>query len=146
MNTPSKRIIICADDFGLNDAVCDGITALLSAGRISATSVMVNQPLFKKRASDLKPFMETADVGLHFDLTEGASLTKGLNTYPLAKLLALAHMRMLPKALLKSEWHAQLDQFEATMKAMPDHIDGHQHVHQFPVIQEVLMEVLNTLV
>ena len=31
---------------------------------------------------------------------------------------------------------------EATGKT-PDFVDGHQHVHQFPVIRDVLVEFLN---
>jgi chitin disaccharide deacetylase len=33
----------------------------------------------------------------------------------------------------------QLDAFEQHWGHAPDHIDGHQHVHQFPVIRDVLL-------
>jgi predicted glycoside hydrolase/deacetylase ChbG (UPF0249 family) len=36
----------------------------------------------------------------------------------------------------------QLDLFEAHWGAPPDHVDGHQHVHQFAGIREPLLDVL----
>lgn len=39
---------------------------------------------------------------------------------------------------------AQLDRFEAAMGMPPDFIDGHQHVHQLPVVRDVLLELFET--
>jgi predicted glycoside hydrolase/deacetylase ChbG (UPF0249 family) len=49
----------------------------------------------------------------------------------------------LQSAPLETEIHQQLDLFERHLGATPDHVDGHQHVHQFPVIRDALMRVLS---
>ena len=38
--------------------------------------------------------------------------------------------------------HTQLDAFEQGLGRTPDFIDGHQHVHQLPVVRQVLLQVL----
>jgi predicted glycoside hydrolase/deacetylase ChbG (UPF0249 family) len=43
---------------------------------------------------------------------------------------------------IEDEIERQLDVFEKYWRAAPDHIDGHQHVHQFAVFRHALAEVL----
>jgi len=50
--------------------------------------------------------------------------------------------RQLNPASVRACIEHQLDLFEAHWHAAPDHVDGHQHVQQFPVIREALVEVL----
>jgi predicted glycoside hydrolase/deacetylase ChbG (UPF0249 family) len=47
------------------------------------------------------------------------------------------------RAQVISSIERQLDAFEAQWKAAPDHVDGHQHVHQFKGIREPLLEALD---
>lgn len=37
----------------------------------------------------------------------------------------------------------QFDRFEGLFGRAPDHVDGHLHVHQLPIIREVLVDALN---
>jgi len=57
-------------------------------------------------------------------------------------LAALAGARLVGRAALRAQIHAQLEAFESVVQRPPSHIDGHQHVHQFPVIRDVLIEAL----
>ena len=41
-----RRIILCADDYGISPAVSAAIRDLIARGRINATSVMVAAPKF----------------------------------------------------------------------------------------------------
>jgi predicted glycoside hydrolase/deacetylase ChbG (UPF0249 family) len=40
-----------------------------------------------------------------------------------------------------AELNAQLDEFQGALGCLPRFIDGHQHVHQFPVIRDALVGV-----
>jgi predicted glycoside hydrolase/deacetylase ChbG (UPF0249 family) len=60
----------------------------------------------------------------------------------LPALIALAGARRLDRALIRREIQGQLDDFEQALGRAPAHVDGHQHVHQFPVIREELLAVL----
>lgn len=49
----SKTIVLCADDFGLDPGVSEGILKLAHMGRLSAVSCMVNMPGFILYAKEL---------------------------------------------------------------------------------------------
>ncbi len=136
-----KKIILCADDYGQNQSISQAIITLLEKNRLSATSCMTTAPFWCEHAHWLQPIKNKVDIGLHFNLTEGQPLTKSQPFMPLAKLLRKAHWRMLNPITIKAELNAQLDLFENAMGKLPDFIDGHQHVHQLPVIRQVLLNV-----
>jgi predicted glycoside hydrolase/deacetylase ChbG (UPF0249 family) len=136
-----RFIAICADDFGLHRGVNQAVLQLAERGRISAASCMVGAPAWPEGAAALRELdTRGIDVGLHLDLTErplNPSLRK-----PLAQWLALAAVHAPGRAALRAEINAQLDRFEQALGRAPAHVDGHQHVHQFPAIREVLVELL----
>jgi predicted glycoside hydrolase/deacetylase ChbG (UPF0249 family) len=140
-----KQIILCADDYGQNESISQAIITLLEKKRLSATSCMTTAPYWPQHAKWLHSFKDKAQIGLHFNLTEGAplssSLIKSHGFMSLSKLLIQAYSGRLNAAAIEAELHAQLDKFEAEMGQLPLFIDGHQHVHQFPVIRNVLMKV-----
>ena len=133
-----KRLIVCADDFAVNEAASLGIAALASAGRISATSAMVLSPRWTKDAALLQAVRGQIDVGLHLDWTSAlARNTKHGVSLKGAMFRALLGGFNLRAARAVIE--RQLDAFETVWKTPPDHIDGHQHVQQFAGIREALV-------
>jgi predicted glycoside hydrolase/deacetylase ChbG (UPF0249 family) len=142
-----KRIVLCADDYGQAPAVSDGILALLAAGRLSATSCLVNQPDWPASAAKLIPFDATASLGLHLNLTDGKPLSAlyqqqvGQAFMSLSQLLVRSLLSMLNPKAITAEIHAQLDAFETAMGFLPRFIDGHQHIHHLPVIRRALLDV-----
>lgn len=140
--TEAKQIILCADDYGLNKAVAQGIRQLIAMKRLSATSCMVNMPNFKQEAEALLALNSKVQMGLHFNLTEGQFLSvPGNKLFSLTELLVKTHLRLITADLIRQEFNAQLDAFLEAFGRLPDFIDGHQHVHQFPVIRKVLLDV-----
>ena len=146
----TRKIILCADDFGQSRAISGGIILLIQKKAISATSCMTNMPDWQTSAGRLKEFSNQVDIGLHFNLTEGAPLGKipcfGVDDKmsSLTKLLRLAYMHRLDFDQMKDELERQIDSFVNQMGKLPDYIDGHQHIHQFPIIRDALIEVINT--
>ncbi|MCD6038808.1 MAG: Carbohydrate deacetylase [Gammaproteobacteria bacterium] len=140
-----KSITLCADDYGQNTAISQAILALLQEKRLSATSCMTNTPFWSTQAAWLKPLKEQADIGLHINLTQGYALSsawiarEGTSFPSLFTLLKKSYLRQLDKTAVLGELHAQLDQFIRELGRMPDFIDGHQHVHQLPVIRDTLL-------
>ena len=49
----ARHLTVCADDYGMNDAVSQAIRDLAVAGRVSATSCMANAPDWREAAKDL---------------------------------------------------------------------------------------------
>jgi predicted glycoside hydrolase/deacetylase ChbG (UPF0249 family) len=134
-----KRIILCADDYGQNSAISQAIVELFKGNRLSATSCLVTSPDWPTHAQWLEPFKTTKEIGLHFNLTEGALLT-GKAT-PLTQLILKANLHLITKADIINELNAQLDQFTTIFQQLPHYIDGHQHIHQLPVVRDALFEV-----
>jgi predicted glycoside hydrolase/deacetylase ChbG (UPF0249 family) len=60
----------------------------------------------------------------------------------LPRLILTAYAQRLDRHAVKQDILRQLAEFERALGRLPDFIDGHQHVHQLPVIREVLFEVL----
>jgi chitin disaccharide deacetylase len=134
-------IALCADDFGLSQNVSSGIIDLATLARLTAVGCMVNMPDFKSSAPGLKALHHQVQIGLHFNLTEGLFISKpDTICYGLNALLLKTHLGLRPK-LFVQEFNAQLDRFIEVMGFMPDFIDGHQHIHQFPGIRQAVLQV-----
>ena len=143
----TKRIVLCADDYGQAPEISQGILALLKYGRLSAVSCMVNSPHWVEHAKWLTPFRPKADIGLHFNLTEGKAtspifIAKYGETLPsLRTLLSKALLRQWDIPTFEAEFEAQIDCFKQALGVNPDFIDGHQHIQQFPNVREAFINV-----
>lgn len=142
-----RTIVLCADDFGQNATVCEGIVRLVANNRLSAVSCMANGAVFPAYIASLKPYQSTIDIGLHLNLTEGTALSELMrqkfpHTLPSLKTLSkMLLCKQLPIETLKAEITAQLNTFQDNMGHAPDFIDGHQHIHHFPQIRQALLQV-----
>jgi len=136
-----KSVVLCADDYALNASVSQGIVALTRLGRLSATSVMSLSPRWAEDAAALREVRERLDVGLHLDWTSRFAMDAG-HGHSLAVVMARAALRLYRSKPIEDEIERQLDAFETQWGAVPDHIDGHQHIQQFAVFREALANVL----
>jgi chitin disaccharide deacetylase len=89
----------------------------------------------------------TVSLGLHFNLTQGQPLSRRLAkvwpTLPsLPRLMAQAHLGLLPRAALRAEFHAQFGAYVKALEKPPSFIDGHQHVHQLPVVRNIILDAV----
>lgn len=136
-----KQIILCADDYGLNAAVSQGIRQLVARHRLSAVSCMVQEKSFAGQAQQLLALAVDIDIGLHLNFTEGYFLTTGKPMPSLSTLLIRSQLRLLSARFIKQEVVAQVDKFVQAFGRLPDFIDGHQHIHHLPVIREAVLEI-----
>lgn len=51
-------------------------------------------------------------------------------------------VRLTSRVAIRAEIRAQLDAFEKLLGIPPAYVDGHQHVHQFPVVRDELLSEL----
>ena len=137
-----KPVIVCADDFALSAAVSRAIVQLAAQGRISATSALVLSPRWPADVALLRDLRGRIDVGLHLDWTSPLAVAAG-HGMSLGRAMLRAVTGGFDRAQVTAAIGRQLDAFEAHWKAAPDHVDGHQHVHQFAGIREPLLELLD---
>ncbi|AVC44701.1 hypothetical protein B4919_07850 [Francisella tularensis subsp. novicida] len=143
-----KKIIICADDFGMSDNINSAIINLLEKKIINATSCMPNMPAFKLGIAQLKKiYNDFSHVGIHLNLTEGnaftnpKSITRNGKFLSLSKLLVKSKLRAINYDDVYNELKAQINNFIEDWGALPDFIDGHQHVHHFPIIRKAVINL-----
>lgn len=134
--------VICADDYALTPEISDGIVVLAQKNCISATSVMSLSPHWATWAPPLRDLRNVVDVGLHLDLTSTYAVNQGFGE-SLPTLMLKSAFRFMRPANIEQAIEEQLDFFEDHFRAPPDHVDGHQHIHQFPVIRNSLIKVLS---
>jgi chitin disaccharide deacetylase len=147
----ARRILLCADDYGISPAVSAAIRDLIAKRRINATSVMVGAPSFSQAeaAALLGAAGTHAAIGLHLTLTSPfrplsshfAPLRDGA-FLPLAAMAGRALAHALKPSLIATEISSQFAAFRSTFGRAPDYVDGHQHIHVFPQIRETLLRVV----
>lgn len=144
-----RRWIVCADDFAIDPGSVDGIVDLLERGALTATSALVDSPLWPGAARSLPAqirgpgaaLARRADVGLHLNLTQ-AFAGQTAPVWSLRELIVRCALGAVARAPVRAAIERQLDAFENEMGRRPDYVDGHQHVHQFAVVRDELIAAL----
>jgi predicted glycoside hydrolase/deacetylase ChbG (UPF0249 family) len=153
MSAALRLIWLCADDYGISPAVNEAIRDLIARGRINATSVMVVTPSFHRSDAVSLNLLNAGEprvaIGLHVTLTgpfkplrAGFEPLRDGAFLPLEQMLKRALLRRLSPKSLEVEMAAQLEAFVVAFGRMPDFVDGHQHVHQFPQIRDAFLKVI----
>jgi len=148
-----RRIWLCADDYGISGSVNAAIRDLAARGRLNAVSALVAAPSFGRAEAAALGVLNSAAprlaIGLHLALTapfrpmsDGYAPVRGGAFLPLAATFCHAVTRRLRSDALAAEVARQIDAFGDAFGRAPDFIDGHQHVHLFPQITNVLLAVM----
>lgn len=153
-NSPQRRVIVNADDFGWNDRVTDAILECFRKQWISQTTLLVNYAYAAKAVELAKAEGVDDRVGLHLNFTTGVPLTGmirrfgvvcdadgnfkrhtfGNGIFPLKGRIVDA---------IRDEARAQIERYlNFGLPLM--HCDGHHHVHNrlqfayivFPLLKE----------
>jgi predicted glycoside hydrolase/deacetylase ChbG (UPF0249 family) len=155
MTDATRRIWLCADDYGLSPGVNRGIRKLIERGRLNATSVMVVGPAIgREEISALQEAVGKSPhcaIGLHATLTAPFHpltinfhpLQGGL-FLPLGKKLRSSMLRQLDTEMVRAELAAQIAAFAKLFGRPPDYIDGHQHVQIFPQVRDAFLSAVRT--
>ena len=138
--TTPRALTLCADDFGQSHTINQGILTLLALKRLGAVSVMAQGPAWPSSAPALNEHRQTADIGLHLNLTHRFAV--GDYARPLTVWLLSAPLGWVDRNAVRDAYRRQLDLFVKYLGCLPDYLDGHQHVHAFPSIRAVLAEVV----
>ena len=132
---------MCIDDYAVRPGVDEAVLWLAQHGRVSATSCMVASPRWPAAAAPLRALPPgMLDIGLHLAFTEEP--LDGSNRTGLGPLIARAYLGQLSPTRIAAEVRAQFDAFEDGLGRAPDHVDGHHHIHQLPVVRDALLDEL----
>jgi hopanoid biosynthesis associated protein HpnK len=145
-----KRLIVCADDFGLDPAVNEAVELAHRDGILTCASLMVGAPaaadavVRARRTPGLR-------VGLHIVLADGRPVLPAREVPDLIgteggfddnmvragiRFFFLPHVRRQ----LAREIRAQFEAFRATGLTL-DHVNAHKHFHLHPTIAGLIMRI-----
>lgn len=147
-NFQGRQIIVNADDFGADRHRDAGIAAAVAAGAVTSVSVLANGPSLDDGLSLLRSWQYRGiSVGLHFNLSEGRPLKKGVALLAGEKGgfrgKAETHNLLMQNGNteMTAEIEGELEVQIAHLKERGlriDHLDGHQHVHLFPAVVAIV--------
>ncbi len=139
---------ITADDWGLSPGVNSGILQLAQQGVIKRVSLMANCPFVSHQLKELMA-IPGIELGLHFNLTYGRSLSKNELFIPSpARFLFNWLNPRSGRREQKSDWarNELISQLKKLKELdVPIHyLDGHHHIHLTPGLIPALSETLAT--
>lgn len=140
----SINLIVNADDLGAGDPTDRGIIEAFTTGIVTSASLLANGPSFDsatRLAREVK-----LPIGVHLNLSEGASLTGVLPgiTDDTGQFLGKQESRTrflnanIDTVALHTEFLAQIDKVKSS-GLQPDHVDTHQHCGLFPSVSPALI-------
>lgn len=133
----ARAIIINVDDLGLSNAVNEAVIKLAERGRVGASSFMAGGIISD---SDIHTLADLGvDIGLHLDMT---AVFPSLLRSTLKSLILSSYTRRLNPTQVTTVIKQQLDKFEDKFGHAPIFVDGHQHIHQLPIIRQCLVNEL----
>jgi predicted glycoside hydrolase/deacetylase ChbG (UPF0249 family) len=141
---------LCADDYAISAGVSRAICELMAQDRLYSTSCLTVSRFWPEHAGWLTPYAARSSIGIHLALTHFAPLppSGGLGRdgrLPgLRNLIVGAVTGQLPRAAIRDELQRQFDAFESVMGRKPDYVSAHNHVHQFPVIRDIVFDLTRT--
>lgn len=136
-----RRVCVCVDDYGLHAGIDRAARHLVDLQRVHAVSCLVGGASWHVSSQSLRLLdPKRIDVGLHLDFTEAPKLSGSRHT--LGCLIIRSHLQQLDRARIRAEIRAQFDAFEQAMGRAPAYVDGHQHVHQLPIVRSELLDEL----
>ena len=145
-----KRLIITADDFGLDVAVNEAVERACRAGVLTTASLMVGAPATDDAVARARRLPELR-VGLHVTLVDGRpsssprtvpDLVGPDGEFSAALFRQGVRFFFLPRVRrqLAAEIRAQFDAFRATGLPL-DHVNAHKHMHLHPTVLALILSV-----
>ena len=143
-----KTVTFCADDFGLSEAVNQGIEQAHRDGVLQAASLMVAAPAAADavRRARANPSLR---VGLHLVVVEGQAalppaaipdLVDAAGQFPSGQFALGLNYFLRPRVRrqLEAEIRAQFNAFAATGLTL-DHANAHKHMHLHPTVGAMML-------
>src|SRR4051812_32750677 len=145
-----KSVTFSADDFGLTEAVNEGIARAHRDGVLQAASLMVGAPAAAD-AVRIARACPSLRVGLHLVVIEGPAvsprrdipdLVDAQGQFPSDQLKLGINYFFRPRIRrqLRAEITAQFAAFAATGLVL-DHANAHKHMHLHPTVGAMMLDV-----
>ena len=143
------NLIMNADDLGLTPGCNQGIIKALTQGIVTDTTLLVNTNYTQDAVEQLKQH-NINKVGLHLNLTFGQPLLSRQEVPSLVdeqghfRRKAAEAVTYMKPAEIKRELIAQVEKFQEIGLGLT-HLDSHHHVHTYPEVLGIAIELAQEL-
>jgi len=144
------RLIINADDFGLSKGINEEIIHCLKDGILTSVSLMTGGRAGDEAICLALNFSKEIGVGVHLTLDGEFPVIEPKNITSLVTKDGKFHLRphmlfrllkgQVSKKAVYDEWAAQIEKLICA-GIRPDHLNGHGHIHIFPTLLPVVIEL-----
>lgn len=142
------RLIINADDLGIDRSRNRGIFQCADKSALKSVSLIVAQAGWRDAVAGLKKRPQIG-AGLHFNLTAGKPLARKIKSlvnkkgefFDKFELLRRAISKLIDPLEVIGELKAQLEMMR-DCGIVPTHVDGHNHVHLLPGVRQGFAQVI----
>jgi len=141
-----KRLIVCADDFGLTRGVNNGIVDCYKNGILRSASLLANGPELD-HAVELSREHPELDLGIHLSLNDFApvcpeimrDLLDGRGFFFSSYLRVIKKISLIPGLgrRIQGEFRCQIEKILEKGVA-PSHINSHKHLHLYPPLWKIV--------
>lgn len=148
----TRSLVVVADDYGIGPEVSRGILELMRAGTVTGTVLLVNSPYVEEDVRLWKKAGRVGEMGWHPNLTMDAPaasatevpslLDENGQLASLGKLLLRMNTGRVRYEEIVRELDAQFRRFCDLVGHPPALLNGHKHIHVFPMVGRALREVL----
>lgn len=143
-----KKVIINADDFGLNQSCTKAICEAFDKNLITDTTLVANGEAFDYAVKEINERLLNNKIGIHINLTEGVPLTEAIKECSEFVTNGIFHGKILRfkplnKSTRKKVYDEMIAQVEKIQKAgiSISHADSHHHIHTAIFIAPIFMKV-----
>jgi predicted glycoside hydrolase/deacetylase ChbG (UPF0249 family) len=135
--TPTRQLIVNADDFGQSPGVNQGVIEAHERGIVTSVSLMVRWPAADSAAVYARAH-PSLTVGIHVDL--GEWVFREDTWVPVYEVVPRNDPTRVAEEITR-----QLVEFRRLVGRQPTHIDSHQHVHRQEPVRSILLKMARHL-
>lgn len=131
-NSPRRRLIVSADDFGISSRANRNILYLITLGKIDRVGIMINGSITQSEAHQLSRSGIKLDIHLDlFNDFKDKDKSKSVSIR-LMKFIYNLFTGKFSSANVSKQWTNQIENFKKVFGKYPDGISSHEHIHFFP--------------
>jgi len=134
----SGKFILNADDFAMDEGVDAAIFELAAQAVVTSASALVLSPRWKEAGKALAQM--PVSRGLHLDFT--SPFARAGSGRSITSLVVNAYGGFLSRKAIRSSIERQFSLYEDVTGEAPAFADGHQHIHQLPIIRQELLSCI----
>ncbi len=153
--TSTRSLLVIADDFGIGPETSRGILDLAKLGRVTGTVLLVNSPYAEQAVAAWRAAERPLEVGWHPCLTldrpilspeRVPSLVDANGKFQsLGRFLYRSALGKINSTQVEHELRAQLERFIRLTGSAPRLVNFHHHLHVFPPVDRVVLQILSEL-